>query len=124
MSVTTRVIILLSRTRTRACNDKSVFDAEASRTPEDKERARRQQLRRLKMKFGLTVNQHHIVTNYLLTSRCLCPYSFTNLLTVPDFCSQRHAGRGSLSEAFQWSHRNVTVEKHLISDRQPLPARR
>jgi len=38
-----------------------VFDAEVSKTLEDKERARRQQLRRLKMKFGLTVNQDQLL---------------------------------------------------------------
>ena len=35
----------------------SVFDADVDKTSEDKERARRQQLRRLKKKFGLSVSQ-------------------------------------------------------------------
>jgi len=47
----------------------SVFDTEMSTKPEEKERARRQQLRRLKMKFGLTVNQPNDFDSHRFVSR-------------------------------------------------------
>ena len=44
-----------------------MFDAEVGKSAEDKERDRRQQLRKLKMKFGLTVNRPILIVTIFLT---------------------------------------------------------
>jgi len=51
----------------------SVFDADVDKTSEDKERARRQQLRRLKKKFGLSVRQLILI---IFTSWFLCVFYY------------------------------------------------